>query len=54
MSYDTNERVDKLVSDVKKGEIISNEEILTHASGDISDLSTLTNIKRKYRRRVRK
>ena len=53
-SYDTNERVDKLVSDVKKGEIISNEEILTHASGDISDLSTLTNIKRKYRRRVRK
>lgn len=53
-SYDTNERVDKLVDAVRNGEIISNEEILTHASGDISDLSTLTNIKRKYRKRVRK
>ncbi len=53
-SYDTNERVDKLVDAVKNGEIISNEEILTHANGEVSDLSTLTNIKRKYRKRVRK
>lgn len=53
-SYDTNERVDKLVQDVKAGDIISNEEILNHANGGTSDLSTLTNIKRKYRKRVHK
>ncbi len=51
-SYDTNERVNKLVDSVEKGEILSNEEILNHANGDTSSLSTLTNIKRKYRKRV--
>lgn len=53
-SYDTNERVDKLVQSVANGEMISNAEIINHANGDSSDLSTLTNIKRKYRKRVRK
>lgn len=53
-SYDTNERVEKLCAEVKAGEIISNEEILNHANGDSADLSTVTHIKRKYRKRVRK
>lgn len=52
-SYNTNERVYKLADSVKKGEILSNEEILNHANGEVSNLSTLTHIKRKYRKRVK-
>lgn len=53
-SYDTNERVDKLVQAVADGEILSNEEIINHANGDSTDIDTLTTLKRKYRKRVRK
>lgn len=53
-SYDTNERVNRLAEAVRNGEIISNEEILNHANGDSVDLSTLTNIKHRYRKRVKK
>ncbi len=53
-SYDTNERVDKLVQAVADGEILSNEEIINHANGDSADIDTLTTLKRKYRKRVRK
>lgn len=52
-SYDTNERVSKLVDAVANGEMLSNEEILNHANGDSVDISTLTTLKRKYRKRVR-
>lgn len=53
-SYDTNERVDKLVDCVKNGELLSNEEVLNCANGGSVDMVTLTNMKRKYRKRVRK
>lgn len=53
-SYDTNERVEKIVESARNGEIISNEEILNHASGETSDISTLTSLKRKYKKRVRR
>ena len=53
-SYDTNERVEKIVDAVQAGEMLTNEEILNHANGDTSDLSTVTNLRRKYKKRVRK
>lgn len=53
-SYDTNERVDQLLQSVKDGELISNEEIINHANGESADITTLTRLKRKYRKRVRK
>lgn len=53
-SYDTNERVDKLVKDIQNGEMLSNEEVLNCANGGSVELATLTNLKRRYRKRVRK
>lgn len=53
-SYDTNERVEKIVDAVQAGEMLTNVEILNHASGETSDISTITTLKRKYKKRVRK
>lgn len=51
-SYNTNERVERIVESARNGEIISNEEILNCANGETTDLATVTNLKRKYRKRV--
>lgn len=52
-SYDTNERVDKLVRDIKNGDMLSNDEILNSSSGNSVELSSLTNVKRKYRKNIK-
>lgn len=52
-SYDTNEKVSKLVKDIENGEMLSNKEILEHADSR-ADFEAMQTVKRKYKRRVKK
>lgn len=51
-SYDTTEKVIKMSKEIEAGDRLSNQEIL-EASGNVApELSTLTRIKKKYRKRA--
>lgn len=52
-SYDTNEKVSKLVKDIADGEMLTNKEILEHADSR-ADFEAIQTVKRKYRKRVKK
>lgn len=52
-SYDTNEVVAALQKEISEGQHLSNVEILNSASND-SDLSTVTKVAKRYRKRVTK
>lgn len=52
-SYDTNEKVTKLVKDIENGDMLTNQEILQHADSK-AEFEAMQTIKRKYKRRVKK
>lgn len=52
-SYDTNEKVSKLVKDIENGEMLTNKEILEHADSK-ADFEAMQTLKKKYRKRVKK
>lgn len=52
-SYDTNEKVAKLVKAIEDGDMLSNKEILEHADSK-ADFEAMQTVKRKFRKRVRK
>lgn len=53
-SYDTTERVEKLQKEIKEGKMLSSEEIINSSSGQSTDIESLTNVKRRYRKRFKK
>lgn len=53
-SYDTTEKVHKLAKDVADGNMLTNQEILLASSGDTPELGSLTHVKRKYRKNVKR
>lgn len=53
-SYNTNERVERLQKDIQEGKMLTSEEVLNSSSGQSTDIESLTNIKRRYRKRFKK
>lgn len=52
-SYDTNEKVGKLVKEIADGDRLTNQEILEHANG-ISEFGAIEKIRKKYKGRVKR
>lgn len=53
-SYDTTERVKRLQKEIQAGKMLTTEEILNSSNGQSTDIESLTNIKRRYRKRFKK
>lgn len=53
-SYDTSEKVLKICKEIAAGNMLTNQEILLASASGEGDISTLTRIKRKYRKRAGK
>ena len=53
-SYSTNQIVEKLKKDTASGKMLTNKEILESADGTAIDMAALTNVRRRYKKRVRK
>lgn len=53
-SYDTKERVSKLLKSIEDGEHVSNEEILLSSGREALSMDTLTRIRGKFKKRVSK